>query len=120
LKLNITINGRSYHVEVEDAVEPASLEHSLPPVQSSVLPTAAIGASSDFDEAKVVRSPLAGVVTRLQIRPGQQVNVNDLLLLIEAMKMEIKIASHSPGTIKSVEVAPGDAVRPNQVMVCLE
>ena len=120
MKLTISINGRSYDVEVEDAAESAALEHSLPPVQSSVLPTAALGASSDLDEAKVVRSPLAGVVTRLQIQPGQKVKANDLLLLMEAMKMEIKIASHSPGTIKSVEVSPGDAVRPNQVMVCLE
>jgi biotin carboxyl carrier protein len=120
VKLTISINGRSYDVEVEDAAEPASVEHFLPPVQSSVLPTAAVGASSNFDEAKVVRSPLAGVVTRLQIQPGQKVAANDLLLLMEAMKMEIKIASHSAGTIKSVEVSPGDAVRPDQVMVCLE
>ena len=120
MKLTISVNGRSYDVEVEDTPEPALLEHSLPLVQSSVLPTAAVGASADLDEAKLVRSPLAGVVTRLQIQPGQKVKANELLLLMEAMKMEIKIAAQSAGTIKSIEVSPGDAVRPNQVMVCLE
>jgi biotin carboxyl carrier protein len=120
VKLTITINGKSYDVEVEDAAEPVAVEHSLPPVQSSVLPTAAIGAASDFDEAKVVRSPLAGVVTRLQVEPGDKVKAQQLLLLLEAMKMEIKIASHSAGTVKSIEVAPSDAVRPEQILVCLE
>ena len=121
MKLKIAINGTAYDVEVEDAAEPASLEHpTLPPVQSSVLRTAAINASSDFDEAKVVRSPLAGVVTRVQAQAGQQVTTNQLLLLLEAMKMEIKIPAHAAGTVKSVEVATGDAVRPNQVLVCLE
>ncbi len=122
MKLKITINGKNYDVEVEDA-ELASLEHSaatLPPVQSSVLPTAAIGASSDFDETKVVRSPLAGVVTQLKVNPGQNVQTNQLLLLMEAMKMEIKIAAHTAGMVKSIEAAAGEAVRPNQVLVCLE
>lgn len=122
MKLKIAINGTAYDVEVEDAAEPASLEHSgaVPLVQSSVLRTAAINASSDFDESKVVRSPLAGVVTRVQTHQGQQVKANQLLLLLEAMKMEIKIPAHTAGTVKSVEVATGDAVRPNQVLVCLE
>ena len=123
MKLKIAINGTAYDVEVEDAAEPASLEYSaatLPPVQSTVLQTAAIGASSDFDETKVVRSPLAGVVTRVDIQPGQLVKANQLLLLLEAMKMEIKIQAHTVGTVKSVEVAAADAVRPNQVLVCLE
>jgi len=120
LKLKITIDGKGYDVEVEDAAEPSLLEPSLPPVQSAVLPTAAIGASSNFDETKVVRSPLAGVITRLQAQCGESVKANQLLLLMEAMKMEIKIAAHSAGTVKSIEVATGDAVRPNQILVCLE
>ena len=81
---------------------------------------AAIGASADFDESKVVRSPLAGVITQLRVKPGEQVQPNELLLLMEAMKMEIKIAALAAGTVKSFEVAIGDAVRPNQVLVCLE
>jgi biotin carboxyl carrier protein len=122
LKLKIAIDGRTYDVEIEEAAEP-SLEHpvaSLLAVQSAVLTTTAVGASSDLDETKVVRSPLAGVVTQLRVDPGQTVQANQLLLLLEAMKMEIKIAAISPGTVKSIEVAIGAAVRPNQILVCLE
>ena len=122
MKLNIVIDGRSYEVEVEEAAESA-LEHSaltLPAVQSTVLPTAAAGVSSDFDESKVCRSPLAGVVSRIEVRPAQQVKQNHLLMVLDAMKMEIKVTAQSAATIKSIEVNSGDAVRPNQVLVCFE
>lgn len=119
MKLNITINGKTYEVEVEDAEEVA-LEHSasvLSAVQSAVLPTAAAGAFSDFDESKVCRSPLAGVVSRLHVQASEDVVANQLLLLLEAMKMEIKITAQEAGKIKTIEVAPGDAVRPGQILV---
>lgn len=122
MKLKIAVQGNIYEVEVEEAAE-AALEHSastLSAIQSTVLPSAAAGASSDFDESKVCRSPLAGVVSRIEVRPAQQVEQNQLLLVLDAMKMEIKVTAQSPVTIKSLEVNPGDAVRPNQILVCFE
>jgi methylmalonyl-CoA carboxyltransferase 1.3S subunit len=121
LKLTIVIDGRSYEVEVE-AAEPAPGAESQPSarvtVQSSVLPTfSKPGSSLDIDEAKVCRSPLAGVVARLHTNPGKQVQSNELLLVLDAMKMEIKITAQSAGTVKSIEVAPGDAVKPGQILV---
>lgn len=123
MKLRIVIDGRTYEVEVEEAEELGGLDTSEPTasaIQSSVLPSAKLSASSDFDEAKVCRSPLAGVVARLQVSPGQHVQPNELLLVLDAMKMEIKIAAPSAGTIKSIEVDPGDAVKPNQILVCFD
>ena len=123
MKLKIVIDGNTYEVEVEEAEEPGGLDSSAPTasaIQSSVLPSAKLSASSDFDEAKVCRSPLAGVVARLEVTLGQHVQPNELLLVLDAMKMEIKIAAQSAVTIKSFEVAPGDAVKPNQVLVCFE
>jgi methylmalonyl-CoA carboxyltransferase small subunit len=124
LKLTIVIDGTSYEVEVE-ATEPASGPESQAParvtVQSSVLATySKPGSSSDIDEAKVCRSPLAGVVARLHSKPGQQVQNNELLLVLDAMKMEIKITAQSAGTIQSIAVAPGDAVKPSQILVYFE
>ena len=124
MKLTIVIDGTSYEVEVE-AIEPSSGPESHSParvgVQSSVLATySKPGSSLNIDEAKVCRSPLAGVVARLHSSPGQQVQNNELLLVLDAMKMEIKITALSAGTIKSVEVAPGDAVKPSQILVYFE
>jgi methylmalonyl-CoA carboxyltransferase small subunit len=123
LKLKIVIDGRPYEVEVEEADELVGSESSLSGVsaiQSSVLPTARLVASSDFDEAKVCRSPLAGVVARLLVQPGQRVEFNELLLVLDAMKMEIKINSSLAGTVKSIHIAPGDAVKPNQILVLFQ
>lgn len=124
MKLTIVIDGTLYEVEVE-AAEPSFGSESLSParvtVQSSVLPTySKPGSSLNIDEAKVCRSPLAGVVARLHTNPGQQVQNNELLLVLDAMKMEIKITAHAAGTIKSIDVAPGDAVKPGQVLVLFE
>lgn len=123
MKLNIVVAGKIFEVEVEEA-EP-SAEHGLSgpasAIYSSVLPTAPKpGASSEVDECKLCRSPLAGVVVRLHVEPGDSVRVNDLLLVLDARKMEIKINAQSAGTVKSIEVAPTDAVKPDQVLVRFE
>jgi biotin carboxyl carrier protein len=64
--------------------------------------------------------PLAGVVARLHTNPGQQVQNNELLLVLDAMKMEIKITAQAAGVVKSIVVAPGDAVKPGQILVHFE
>jgi methylmalonyl-CoA carboxyltransferase small subunit len=124
LKLTIVIDGKSYEVEVEaaeSASEPESQSSSRVTVQSSILPTfSKPGSSFDVDETKVCRSPLAGVVARLHASPGQSVQTNQLLLVLDAMKMEIKITAQAAGTIKSIAVAPGEAVKPNQILVYFE
>ena len=51
---------------------------------------------------------------------GQQVQNNELLLVLDSMKMEIKITAQSARTIKSIVVAPGDAVKPGQILVYFE
>jgi methylmalonyl-CoA carboxyltransferase small subunit len=122
LKLRIVIDGRAYDVEVEDGEALEISDHSsVAAIQSSVLPTAGkFAVSSDFDETKVCRSPLAGVVSRVQVSPGQTVQQNHVLLILDAMKMEIKITAQSPGTIKSINVASGEAVKPDQILLCFE
>jgi len=59
-------------------------------------------------------------VARLHTNPGQHVQKNELLLVLDAMKMEIKITAQAAGTIKSIAVTPGDAVKPNQILVAFE
>ena len=72
------------------------------------------------DEAKVCRSPIAGMVTRVNVQPGQQIQPNDLLLVLEAMKMETNVTSPVAGKVKNVKVAQGDGVQLNQVLVEFE
>jgi len=121
LKLRVIVDGKGYEVEVEESAEPTEdSAASLSTLQSAVLPTAKLSASSDVDETKVCRSPLAGVVARVYATQGRKVEPGELLLVLEAMKMEIKIPSEASHSVKSVEVGPGDAVRANQVLLCFD
>jgi methylmalonyl-CoA carboxyltransferase small subunit len=124
VKLNIVVGGRTFEVEVEEAEPSTNTELPAPtsgPIHSSVLPTAPKPASSSqMDESKVCRSPLAGIVVRVHVKPGDQVRLNDLLLVLDAMKMEIKINAQTSGIVKSVEVASTEAVKPEQILVSFE
>ena len=129
MKLKITIDGKQYDVEVEVADEerPSSGPYYyVPPASAvsmpSVTPPPPVGQAGDAveDEAKVCRSPIAGVVVRINAQAGQQIQVNDPLLVLEAMKMETNITSPVSAKIKSVKAGIGEAVKTGQVVVEFE
>ena len=126
MKLNIAIDGQVYEVEVEiaeDDDQPQMQDNRPTPaattIQSIVLRTPRKPRSSlDADhEAKLCRSPLAGIVVQVPVAAGQHLQVNDLMVVLEAMKMETAVTAPVEGKLKSVLVAPGDSVKLNQVLV---
>ena len=60
------------------------------------------------------------MVTRVNVQPGQQIQTNDLLLVLEAMKMETNVVSPVAGKVKRVTVGPSDGVQLNQILVEFE
>jgi methylmalonyl-CoA carboxyltransferase small subunit len=129
LKLQIGIDGKTYDVEVEITEDDtAPKPHYIPPRGSAtVLPagppaTAAHAPVHEgaVDESKVCRSPIAGMVTRVNVQPGQQIQPNDLLLVLEAMKMETNVTSPVAGKVKTVTVAQSDGVQLHQILVEFE
>ena len=72
------------------------------------------------DEAHVCRSPVAGVVIRIQAKPGDTLKVDDLIMVLEAMKMETNVTAPVAGTVKTIKVAEGDGVKAHQVLVEFE
>jgi methylmalonyl-CoA carboxyltransferase small subunit len=129
LKLKITVDGHVYEVEVEVA-EPETPRHSyVPPLghaRVSAAPTVATpsptsaGQAPVADESKVCRSPLAGVVSRVAVKPGQAIQVNDILIVLEAMKMETVITAPIAGTIARINASEGDGVSQGQVLIEFE
>ena len=89
------------------------------PITAPVLPPAA-DATPVADESKVCRSPFAGNVSRITAQPGQTIQVNDVLLVLEAMKMETEITAPIAGKVAKINVSAGDAVRQGQVLVEFE
>lgn len=129
LKLQIGIDGKTYEVEVEvveDDSTPRMPNYGpYPVVPATVQPATATRAPSqaaeeNVDEEKVCRSPVAGVVIKVSVEPGQSVQGNDPLMVLEAMKMETNVTSPVAGKVKNVKVAQGDAVKVNQIVVEFE
>jgi methylmalonyl-CoA carboxyltransferase small subunit len=126
VKLKITVNGQVYEVDVE-VLEPESPHPSyVPPVGQTRIPapTAASPAPPTTtpvaDESKVCRSPVSGVIVRISAQVGQAIQVNDVLLVLEAMKMETAITSPIAGKVAQVNVRVGDAVQAGQILIEFE
>jgi biotin carboxyl carrier protein len=123
MKLRITLEGRSYEVDVEilDDVTPYTPSTPRPasPVSTSE-PLAHPQSSANTlpaDDEKSVRSPIAGVVLRVDVSPGDRVEINQVVMIMEAMKMETNIASPVAGTVRTVHVKNGEAVKQGQLLV---
>jgi methylmalonyl-CoA carboxyltransferase small subunit len=132
MKLRITVDQKTYEVDVEVSEEDhvqaggyAAPAHtyipatpSTPPAGPPLPPTAA--QDSNVAEDKVCRSPVAGVVVRVNAQAGQQIQANDPLLVLEAMKMETNITSPVAGKIRAINANVGDGVQMGQVLVEFE
>jgi methylmalonyl-CoA carboxyltransferase small subunit len=126
VKLKITVDGKVYEVEVEVSEPETPQPGYVPPAAPARLPGTvpvpppARPAAPVTDESKVSRSPISGVVVRVAVQAGQTIQVNDVLLVLEAMKMETVITSPVAGKVARVNVNPGDAVQSGQVLVELQ
>jgi len=69
--------------------------------------------SSDSETGGIVNSPIAGIISKIRVKTGQQVSKGDVLIIISAMKMENKIVSRLNGKIKCINVAEGDQIPSN-------
>lgn len=123
--LRITVNGKTYEVQVEetDSVEiapqptqnnsntaaaPAQQEKPVEPVK----PTASVAGQS-------VTSPMPGNILDVKVSQGDSVKMGQILIILEAMKMENEITSPCDGIVSSVLVKKGDAVDAGAVMVTI-
>ena len=129
MKLQIGIDGKTYEVEIEvleDDAAPRMPNYGPYPVVTATLqsaPTAAPQPETVAETAaddKLCRSPVAGVVIKVNVEPGQTMRADELMIVLEAMKMESNVTASRPGKVKSVRVAQGDSVKANQVVVEFE
>jgi methylmalonyl-CoA carboxyltransferase small subunit len=72
------------------------------------------------NEEKVCRSPVSGIVVRIVSQPGQSLQVGDILLVLEAMKMETNITAPVAGKVKMIRVGQGESVQAGQLLVEFE
>lgn len=129
MKLKLTLDGQVYEVDVEVASPEDPQPSFIPaaggaPSQSKVEKTKRGGASdveeAVDDESKVCRSPISGVIVRIISQAGQDISSNEVIMVLEAMKMETEITSPIDGKIKSIRGDVGDPVKSGQVLVEFE
>jgi biotin carboxyl carrier protein len=124
MKLNIKIDDKTYEVEVEAAEPEAPAAVPLNVGGLNIGPAAAPApppaANRAENEAKVCRSPVSGIVVRVAAQVGQSLQPGDILLVLEAMKMETNITAPAAGRIAAIRVNQGDSVQAGQVVVEFE
>lgn len=137
LKRTVTVNGRAIPVELgepeEDGGRTANVEGKVwqvrssggaavaaPPPRAASTEVAPTPTRAARPSRGAVTAQMNGRVLRVEVKPGDEVEANGLLLILEAMKMENEIRSPRAGTVKSVAVAVGDRVNSGDALVELE
>jgi len=120
LKLRITIDGKVYEVDVEvlEDEEEAAASSYLTRPSTHATESHAQGHADTWDsEGRICRSPVMGLVIKVLVGPGQSVEAGELMLVLEAMKMETNVTAPRAGIVKSAFVKPGDPVKATQLLL---
>ncbi len=129
-KFNIKVNGISYEVEIEEIKEGAP--QAAAPTLAKVTPkVAAPKVAAPKVEAKEkeavaagagehsIDAPMPGKIVKVVVEEGQSVKAGDVLLVLEAMKMQNEITADADGTVKAVNVEAGQNVKVKESLVIL-
>lgn len=132
-KFQITVNGKCYEVEVEEVggavapaprvtvpAAPAPAPRAAAPASAAPAPAPAAPAAAAVPAgAETVCAPMPGKIMSIKVKAGQAVKEGDLILTLEAMKMENEIFCSASGTVKEIRVNEGAAVNAGDVLVVI-
>lgn len=116
-KFIINVNGNSYEVEVEE-VGGASAPSVAPAAQVSAPAQAPKKAAAPVGSGEPVKAPMPGTVLDVKVTNGAKVNEGDVLVVLEAMKMENDIKAPKAGTV-TVVTSKGSSVNTGDVLVTI-
>jgi len=131
MKYKVTLNNKVYEVEVEEGQAMLVDEYELkapaaPAAPVAAAPVAAAPAAAPAAPAAVnlaagdpVKSPMPGNILKICVSQGQQVKEGDLLIVLEAMKMENEIVATKAGTVAQIAVSKGAVVETGAVLVVI-
>lgn len=121
---NIVVNGNAYEVQVEElgtsgesVARPQSQVASQPATKKAATPKKVASASAVGSGS--VLAPMPGTISKVNVSEGQSVSKGDILLILEAMKMENEILAPSDGTVKEVKASKGSSVNSGDLLVTI-
>ena len=129
-QFNITVNGVQYSVAVEEvgaASAPVAAPVAAAPVTAPVAPVAApadapapAAAPAPVAGGEKINAPMPGTVVNVQVTAGESVTKGQVLLVLEAMKMENEIMSPRDGVVAGVHVTKGESVDSGKLLISLQ
>ena len=131
MKYKVTLNNRVYEVEVEEGQAMLVDEYALaaPAAPAAAAPVAAVPVAAAAPAAaaapvavaggETVKSPMPGNILKINVTQGQKVNEGDVLIILEAMKMENEIPAPKDGTITDIHVHKGDTLQEGDPVVTI-
>lgn len=130
MKYKVTLNNRVYEVEVEqgeamlvneyELAAPAVAAPAAAPVAATpAAAPAAAPAAGALAAGEVITSPMPGNILKINVTQGQKVNEGDVLIVLEAMKMENEISATKSGTVAQINVTKGAVVETGTPLVVI-
>ena len=123
MKYKVTLNGKTYEVEVEqgkavlldeyEALAPAPAAAAVPAAAPAAAPVAAPAASAapvNLEAGEAVNAPMPGNILRIDVAKGDTVKAGQVLVILEAMKMENEIVAPKDGTVAQIVTSKGAVV----------
>ena len=138
-KFNVTVNGKSFEVEVEETGAPTAMTaipvaHAAPglsvaqPAPAAAAPATAVPAPKAVPTPKPaggsagavkMNAPMPGTILKVLVEPGQAVKKGTVLLILEAMKMENEIMAAQDGIVATVDVVKNQQVNSGDLMISM-
>ena len=118
----ITVNGNVYDVTVEEgtgSAAPAAAPKAAPAAPKAAPAAPKAAAPAGAAGSVKVAAPMPGKILGVKANPGQAVKKGDVIVILEAMKMENEIVAPQDGTIASINVATGDSVEAGATLATL-
>ena len=132
MKYKVTLNGKTYEVEVEqgkailldeyEALAPAPSAPAAPaaaPVAAAPAAAPAPAAPASLAAGETIAAPMPGNILRIDVKQGDTVKAGQILLILEAMKMENEIVAPKDGTIAQVVTSKGSVVETGTPLIVI-
>ena len=109
----VTVAGQSYVVQVADGGDVSNIAPAASPAAPAAVPTA----SAPAGDAMPLAAPLAGNIFKVNVAAGDVVAAGDIIVILEAMKMETEVRATHGGTVRAVNVKVGDSVTVGETLI---
>ena len=118
-KYRVNVNGTDYEITLEEVTGAEATKPAAPAPQAAPAPAAAPKAAAGAAGAVTVKAPMPGNILDVKVKAGASVKAGDVLVILEAMKMENEIVAPQDGTVASINVNKGDTVNSGDVLVSM-